>query len=131
MRKIMDQVQGAYSVVCSIVGKGVIAFRDPHGIRPLCIGQGKTQKDAFMFASETAPFFSLGLESIGDVFPGEGAVTIEGGRESLFGKLREGLTETLSSLEDITSQGEILDVQSQVVEEADDEFLENGIVIGI
>ena len=51
----------------------MLAFRDPHGIRPLVIGKrtDKNGKDEYIFASETTMFYSLGFELIGDVGHGE------------------------------------------------------------
>lgn len=73
---IIDQLfrlaKGAYSVIVTILGFGMVVFRDPYGIRPLVIGarlQGEHRD--YCFASEDVPFYSLGFKSIGDVAPGE------------------------------------------------------------
>lgn len=69
---IFNKATGSYSVVSTIIGKGLIAFRDPHGIRPLVMGERilDGSKD-YIFASETTMFYALGFESVGDVQPGE------------------------------------------------------------
>jgi amidophosphoribosyltransferase len=41
LQGVHRRVKGAYAVVSLITDKGVVAFRDPHGIRPLCYGQKK------------------------------------------------------------------------------------------
>lgn len=73
VNKIFDLATGAYSIITAIVGMGMVAFRDPHGIRPLVMGQRKAEngKTDYMFASEDIPFYSLGFETVGDVAPGE------------------------------------------------------------
>jgi amidophosphoribosyltransferase len=55
-----------------ITGFGLLAFRDPRGIRPLVIGerQGKTQKE-YIIASENSSFSALGYTTLRDVAPGE------------------------------------------------------------
>ena len=67
-----SKAKGAYSVVSLIIGKGLIAFRDPHGLRPLVYGtreiDGKTDT---VFASENTMFFPLDFKQGGDVAPGE------------------------------------------------------------
>lgn len=73
VKNIFARAEGSYSVVSTIIGKGLLAFRDPHGIRPLVLGirvnaQGK--KD-YIFASETTMFYALGFQLLGDVAPGE------------------------------------------------------------
>lgn len=70
---IFKRVKGSYSVVSTIIGKGLLAFRDPHGIRPLVMGErinDDGSKD-YIFASETTMFYALGFEPAGDVAPGE------------------------------------------------------------
>jgi amidophosphoribosyltransferase len=73
-------VKGAYAVVAMIIGHGLIAFRDPHGIRPLCLGKrdinGKTE---YMVASESVALDAVGFDFMRDVAPGEAVyVTFEG-----------------------------------------------------
>jgi amidophosphoribosyltransferase len=70
---IFNQVQGAYSVVSLIIGRGLVVFRDPHGIRPLVKGvrsNGHGTVD-YIFASENTMFYSLGYTPEGNVLPGE------------------------------------------------------------
>jgi amidophosphoribosyltransferase len=70
---IYDRVLGSYSVVGLVIGKGLIAFRDPHGIRPLVWGErvNADGKIDYIFASETTAFYALGFEPKGDLAPGE------------------------------------------------------------
>ena len=73
VQEVFRRVSGAYSVICMIVGKGLVVFRDPHGIRPLTKGSRKAangQKD-YIFASEPAVFYALGYEMENDVAPGQ------------------------------------------------------------
>ncbi len=67
VRCLMDKVVGAYSVVTMVMGKGLLAFRDPHGIRPLCYG---CRDDQYMVASESVALTALGFEVMGDIPPG-------------------------------------------------------------
>jgi amidophosphoribosyltransferase len=73
INNIHAQAQGSYSVVSVVIGKGLIAFRDPFGIRPLVMGERINQdgKKEYIFASETTMFYSLGFSPLGDVQPGE------------------------------------------------------------
>ena len=66
---IMNVCKGSYSVVAMIPGVGLIAFRDPRGIRPLCFGKNSTED--FIFASESVAIQSLGFRLVRDVLPGE------------------------------------------------------------
>lgn len=71
--KIFKHVKGAYSVVSLVIGKGLVVFRDPQGIRPLVKGErsnGNGGKD-YIFASENTMFYALGYEPKGTVLPGE------------------------------------------------------------
>jgi len=70
---IFSRAEGSYSVVSTIIGKGLVAFRDPHGIRPLVMGErvhADGTKD-YIFSSETTMFYALGFTEVGDVQPGE------------------------------------------------------------
>ncbi len=63
----MSRLNGAYSVV-AIVGDALVAFRDPHGIRPLTLGR---IGDDWVVASETCALDLVGAERVRDVRPGE------------------------------------------------------------
>jgi amidophosphoribosyltransferase len=70
VKEIFTKVNGSYSIVSMIAGGGLLAFRDPYGIRPLV--WGKRQSDqAQIFCSEAVALNFLGYELVRDVQPGE------------------------------------------------------------
>jgi len=70
--QVAKRVKGSYAVVSLIAGYGLLAFRDPFGIRPLCIGRIDThQGPEWMVASESVALEGLGFTFVRDVNPGE------------------------------------------------------------
>lgn len=82
VKHIFHRIEGSYSIVSVVIGKGLVAFRDPHGIRPLVWGERKLNDGAsdYIFASETTAFYALGFEPKGDLQPGEVAYVNKAGK---------------------------------------------------
>ncbi len=73
-------IKGAYAVAAMIIGHGMVAFRDPKGIRPLCLGKRIVDgKNEYMVASESVALDAVGFDFVRDVAPGEGIyITFDG-----------------------------------------------------
>ena len=63
----LTQVRGAFSVVI-MTDQGIVAARDPHGFRPLCLGR---LRDSWIVASESCAFDLLDAEYVREIQPGE------------------------------------------------------------
>ncbi|HWP18318.1 MAG TPA: amidophosphoribosyltransferase [Burkholderiaceae bacterium] len=72
VRNVHRRIKGSYAVVCLIAGYGLLAFRDPHGIRPLCYGEADVPEGReVMVASESVALEGTGHRFVRDVQPGE------------------------------------------------------------
>ncbi len=67
-----EQLSGAYGALAVIANRGLLAFTDPHGIRPLTMGRRvKDNAWTYAFASESAALEVLGFEVVKELAPGE------------------------------------------------------------
>lgn len=80
IEKVMYTLRGAYSCVVMTATK-LIAFRDPNGFRPLCLGE--TEDGAYIVASESCALDSIGAKFIRDIKPGEIVVISTAGVKSI------------------------------------------------
>ena len=68
VRNVHKRVRGSYAVIALIAGHGVLAFRDPFGIRPLCMGKSE---GSTLLASESVALEGTGYQFERNVDPGE------------------------------------------------------------
>jgi amidophosphoribosyltransferase len=72
VKRVFKRVEGGYAVLAMIVDHGILAFRDPNGIRPLTIGIRNTgAKTEYIVSSESVAITTLGYKILRDVAPGE------------------------------------------------------------
>ncbi len=72
VKEVHKRVKGAYAIVAMIAGYGLLAFRDPYGIRPLLIGIKNTDENPeYIISSESVAASALGFNILRDVNPGE------------------------------------------------------------
>jgi amidophosphoribosyltransferase len=69
VRGVHQRIRGSYAVIALIAGHGLLAFRDPYGIRPLCMGRGKD--GTVMVGSESVALEGTGHVFERDIAPGE------------------------------------------------------------
>ncbi len=82
---VNSKVVGGYASIAMIIGHGMLAFRDPNGIRPLVFGKRETERGMeYMFASESVALDADGFEFVRDVAPGEAIFVSDDGE--LFSK---------------------------------------------
>ncbi|MBK4775481.1 MAG: amidophosphoribosyltransferase [Pantoea sp. Edef] len=78
---VHKKIRGAYAVISMIIGHGIVAFRDPHGIRPLILGKRITANRAeYMVASESVALDITGFTVLRDVAPGEAIYITQQGK---------------------------------------------------
>ena len=77
LKNVFNRCSGGYAVIMLIAGVGIVAFRDPKGIRPLAIG---SNKNSYMIASESSALTSMGYRVLEDVLPGQAIIINEDGR---------------------------------------------------
>ena len=80
VNKAMNSIKGAYALVIMSPSK-LIAARDPHGLKPLCLG--KTAEGQYVVASESCALDATGAEFVRDIKPGEIIVINKDGLKSI------------------------------------------------
>lgn len=79
--RVHGRVRGAYAAVALITGHGILAFRDPLAIRPLCYGRRETEDGPeFCVASESVALDALGFTLERDLAPGEALYITQNGQ---------------------------------------------------
>lgn len=79
---VYGRIEGAYAVVAMITGYGILAFRDPNGIRPLIYGERLAEDGGteYMVASESVALTTAGFNVVRDINPGEAIFITESGQ---------------------------------------------------
>jgi amidophosphoribosyltransferase len=90
---VTRRAKGGYAVLTLVLGLGLVAFRDPNGIRPLVLGRRDSDAGTeYAIASESVALDVLGFERIRDIAPGEAVVITPRGelhsRQCADGELR-------------------------------------------
>ena len=83
--RVHRRVEGSYAAVALLAGYGLLAFRDPYGIRPLILGRRTAAGggDEWIAASESLVLENAGFEVVRDVLPGEAVfIDLDGGMQS-------------------------------------------------
>ncbi len=100
VRAVHRRARGAYAVIAGISRFGLVAFRDPHGIRPLCLGRHDTASGPeWMLASESVALTGNGFTLVRDIAPGEAVVITEDGELSHQFCAEPGLVQTPCAFE--------------------------------
>ena len=76
LKEVYSKCSGGYAVTMLIAGVGLVAFRDPNGIRPLSLG---IKKGSIMVGSESSALAALGYNSLSNVEPGQAVIISEDG----------------------------------------------------
>ena len=76
LKEVYSKCSGGYAVTMLIAGVGIVAFRDPNGIRPLSLG---IKKSSIMVGSESSALAALGYNSLSNVEPGQAVIISEDG----------------------------------------------------
>ncbi|GJJ12531.1 hypothetical protein Clacol_006774 [Clathrus columnatus] len=76
IKGLMEECKGAYACVAMLAGFGIIAFRDPNGIRPAGYGERKAENGCkdYMISSESVVADAAGFGNWQDVLPGEAII---------------------------------------------------------
>ncbi|MBX3195300.1 MAG: amidophosphoribosyltransferase [Microbacteriaceae bacterium] len=84
IRTLHERVEGSYAAIALIAGHGLLAFRDPYGIRPLVLGRRSAGLvgDEWIVASESLVLESAGYELVRDIAPGEAVYIDRSGQMS-------------------------------------------------
>ncbi len=78
--KVYNRCRGGYAVISMIIDRGIVAFRDPKGIRPAVLGSRKSANGTeYAVASESVALQALGFATVRDIKPGEAVYITQNG----------------------------------------------------